>query len=186
MTSTTMTSNLVNRWPTALGLLGAAGCITAILMGAKESEFGSAAAIMAGMYLFAYALNKPVTVWLAFPVMSAATTVVTFLGYDSAVWIPALLVVLWVWALVAGRAADGRLFTVQTVGMIAFGAITLATAFAEPTLGGVLAGLGFFAHGLWDVAHFRADKVVNRPWSEFCAVVDIPVGLTLIAAALLG
>jgi hypothetical protein len=82
------------------------------------------------------------------------------------------------------RFTDVGTFSMQTAGMVGFGAITLLCAATQPRLAAVLAGVGFLLHGAWDAYHFRADKVVNRPWSEFCAVVDLAVGTALIVAAL--
>ena len=49
---------------------------------------------------------------------------------------------------------------------------------------GVIAGVGFFTHGLWDAYHFAKNKVVNRPWSEMCVVVDLILGPVLVVVAL--
>lgn len=84
-----------------------------------------------------------------------------------------------------GPARDGRWFAVETAGLFFLGAITVAALTVDPRLGGVLAGVGWFAHGLWDAYHWVNDRVVNRPWSEMCAVLDIPIGLLLIVVSLL-
>jgi hypothetical protein len=94
-----------------------------------------------------------------------------------------LLVPLWGWAVARRRFSDAATFTVQTAGAAVFGVLTLLCAAAEPRLGAVLAGVGFLAHGVWDAYHFTADKVVNRPWSEFCGVIDLATGTALIIAA---
>lgn len=95
-----------------------------------------------------------------------------------------VLVLLWVWAIARGRARDTGWFTLQTVGMVGFGAVTVLAVLADPMLGGVLAGVGWLVHGFWDGYHFLRNRVVNRPWAEMCAVIDIPVGTALIAASL--
>lgn len=180
-----MTSTLAARWPSALGVAGATGFIAIIIVFGAESMFAALVAAMAAMYMVAYAVGRPVAVWLAFPALSIVVGVMTALKINLAVGMTVVLIGLWLWTLIAGRASDGRLFTVQTLGMVAFGAITLATVAVDQRVGGALAGIGFLAHGIWDIAHFRANKVVNRPWSEFCAVVDVPVGLALIISALI-
>ncbi|HEY8474342.1 MAG TPA: hypothetical protein VIL37_17140 [Natronosporangium sp.] len=67
--------------------------------------------------------------------------------------------------------------------MVGFGGLTLIVAAIEPRWGLLLAGLGILVHAGWDVYHFRVNKVVNRPWSEFCAVVDVVVGAGLVVLA---
>jgi hypothetical protein len=69
--------------------------------------------------------------------------------------------------------------------MVLFGLITLVCAVVAPRFGLVLVGVGFLAHGVWDVYHFRINKVVNRPYAEYCGVVDVIVGPALIVAAFL-
>ncbi|MGH2712995.1 MAG: hypothetical protein ACRDM7_03740 [Thermoleophilaceae bacterium] len=39
---------------------------------------------------------------------------------------------------------------------------------------------GWFGHGLWDAAHFRADAVVARSFAEWCAVFDLLRGLAIL------
>ena len=48
----------------------------------------------------------------------------------------------------------------------------------------MIAGVGFFSHGLWDAYHFTRNEVVNRPWSETCVVVDLILGPVLVVVAL--
>jgi hypothetical protein len=181
---------LVDRWPTALALVVIAGAIMAIALVDREAElFGPAIATMAGIYLVAYAIGRPRTAWLAFVALSAVVSLFHFLqrsggwDVDPAVGMTVVLVVLWLWAVARRRYTDADTFSVQTAGMLGFGAITLACAAVEPRLGVALAGAGILAHGGWDAYHFKVDKIVNRPWSEFCCVVDVGVGAALIIAA---
>lgn len=181
---------LVERWPTALALVVIAGAVTAISFVDREANlFGPAIATMAGIYLVAYAIGWPWTAWLAFFGLSAVVSLfhalqrVGMWDVDPAVAMTVLLVPLWLSAVGKRRYTDAGTFSVQTAGMVAFGAITLVCAAVEPRLGAALAGVGILAHGAWDAYHFKADKVVNRAWSEFCCVVDVGVGGALIIAA---
>src|SRR5918998_3567 len=121
-------------------------------------------------------------------VQAAAAVAVIALGIDARVGVPVgmtvVLGLLWIWAIWRGRDRDGRWFTVETAGMAVFGALTVLAVLVDPKVGGVVAGIGWVAHGIWDVYHFVENKVVNRPWSEMCAVVDIPVGVALVMATL--
>lgn len=183
-------AKVVDRWPTALALVFIAGAIAVIALLDREAElFGPSVATMAGIYLVAYAAGRPWTAWLAFVALSAVVSVLHALeplqipGVDPVFGMTALLVALWLWAVGRRRYTDRATFLVQTAGTVAFGAITLLCAAAQPRLGIALAGVGFLAHGVWDAYHFKIDKVVNRSWSELCAVVDFAVGLALLVAA---
>jgi hypothetical protein len=182
----------IDRWPSALALLCSAGAIAVIaLVDDEERLFGPSIATMAGIYLLAYAVGRPWTAWLGFVVLSVVVSVLQTLwrldvpAVHPGVGMTVVLVLLWFWTLARRRYTDRGTFTVQTAGMVGFGVVTLLCAAAQPRLGVLLAGVGFLAHGVWDAYHFRADKVVNRPWSEFCAVVDLAVGTALVVAAAL-
>ncbi len=183
-------ARLTERWPTALALVVIAGAIVVLVVVGRAAElFGPAVATMAGIYLVAYAIGRPWTAWVAFLVLSTVVSALHVLagllddGIDPGVGMTVLLVVLWLWTVARHRYSDSPTFSIQTVGMVVFGAITLVCVAVEPRLGAAVAGLGFLAHGAWDAYHFRLNKVVNRPWSEFCAVVDLGVGVALLVAA---
>ncbi|MGH3737359.1 MAG: hypothetical protein ACRDT6_17355 [Micromonosporaceae bacterium] len=60
----------------------------------------------------------------------------------------------------------------------------VAASLVEPRWAVLLAGVGWLCHGVWDAYHFVQNKIVNRPWSEFCTVVDVVVDPALIVVAL--
>ncbi|MER7470759.1 hypothetical protein [Micromonospora sp. NPDC000018] len=186
-------ARLTDRWPTALAIIFGSGAITVIaLVGREAALFGPAVATMAGIYLMAYAVGRPWTAWPAFLVLSAVVSVLhvvwqsRLLPLDPATGMAFVLVPLWLWAVARRRFTDVATFSIQTGGAVGFGGLTLLCAAAQPQLGAVLAGIGFLTHGVWDAYHFRVGKVVSRPWSEFCAVVDLVVGTALIVAAAAG
>jgi hypothetical protein len=183
-------ARLADRWPTALALVFVAGAVTVIAFLDREAElFGPAVATMAGIYLVTYAVGRPWTAWPAFVGLSAVVSALhvlrrlSVLEVDPGIGMTMVLVPLWLWAVARRRFTEVGTFSVQTAGMVGFGATALLCAAAQPRLGAVLAGVGFLAHGAWDAYHFAANKVVNRPWSEFCGVVDLAVGAALIIAA---
>lgn len=182
---------VTGRWPTGLAIVTGTGAVTvAALVDDAQRLFGPSIATMAGIYLMAYALGRPRSAWLAFVVLSAVVSVLQVLrlrevpGVDPAIGMTVLLVPLWLWALARRRWADGSAtFFVQTAGMVGFGALTLLCAAVNPKLGVSLAGVGFLAHAGWDAYHFAVDRVVDRPWSEFCCGIDLAVGAALLVVA---
>jgi len=79
-----------------------------------------------------------------------------------------------------------RVLAVQVAAFAGYAVLAAAAALAAPRLALVLVGAGWLAHAAWDVWHHRRDAVVPRPYAEWCAVVDIVIGVSLIALALAG
>jgi hypothetical protein len=177
---------LDERWPTVVGLLVAAAVCVAVIFGVDTDEdFTPGIATMMGIYLAAYAIGTPASAWRAFVVLALIAAVVGEFGVDAGVAMTAVLGLLWLWVLARGRAGDTPWFTVQTLGMVFFGGVTIAAVVADARLAGVLAGIGWLTHGVWDAYHFATDRVVVRSWSAMCAAVDIPVGTVLIVVSLI-
>jgi hypothetical protein len=124
--------------------------------------------------------------WLAFVGLVAVAALPGPLSLDAAVVMTAVLGSLWLWVLARGRARDQAWLAIETLGLVFFGAMTIAAVVADARLAGILAGVGWLTHGLWDASHFANDRVVVRSWSEMCAVVDVPVGTALIAISVVG
>jgi hypothetical protein len=186
MTARTTRLSLNGRWPTAVGLLIAAAVYVAVIVGDPDvgDDFAPGVATMMGIYLLAFAIGRPASAWLAFAVLGVAAAVVGEFGVDAAVVMTAVLAALWLAVLARGRRRDTPSFTIQTLGMAFFGALTIAAVVADTRLAGILAGVGWLTHGVWDAYHFVTNRVVSRSWSELCAVVDVPVGILLIAVSI--
>jgi hypothetical protein len=180
--------SLTQRWPTALALVSAVAAI--VLLDHTVEQFGPLVVTMAGIYLMTYALGPPLTVWPSFVALSIVFGVsralddLDALPVDPAVVMTAVVVLLWLWTVLRRRFTDGSTFTLQTAGLVGFGAVTLVCAAIAPRWGLALAGVGWLAHGIWDAYHFATNKVVHRTYAEFCGVIDVVVGPALIVAAL--
>jgi hypothetical protein len=175
--------SLVERWPTALAVVLAAASLV-VIIGDEFTDLAAGIAAMACIYMTAYVVGRKFAAWPAFPAVIALMVGLEIAGVDSVISMTVLLFVLWIAAIICGRAGDRRLFAVQTAGMIFFGGLTLlALPMGEQGVG-VVAGIGFFCHGLWDAYHFVKNQVVNRTWSETCVVVDLILGPALVVVAL--
>jgi hypothetical protein len=89
-------------------------------------------------------------------------------------------IIYWVWGAVRGQLWRPGWFTLETAGVLGFGAVMLAALSLEPPHDAHLLAAGWAGHTVWDLAHYRANRIVPRWWAESCAVADL-----LIAAALL-
>jgi hypothetical protein len=189
MRNTAAPRGLAARWPTALALVTIAGALGLIIGTDREAEFfGPAVATMAGIYLMAYAIGRPWTAWVAFAVLSVVAAVFHTL-YAADVWsvepgigMTVVLVVLWLWTIARRRFTEPT-FTLETAGMLFFGAVTVLVVATQSTTAIVVAGLGWLTHGAWDAYHFRQNTIVNRPWSEYCGLIDLAVGTSLLITA---
>jgi hypothetical protein len=88
--------------------------------------------------------------------------------------------VYWVWGALRRELWQPSWFALETAGVLGFGAVTLAALSVDEDLGRYLLAAGWVAHTVWDVVHYRANRIVPRWWAESCAVADL-----LIPAALL-
>ena len=71
----------------------------------------------------------------------------------------------------------------QTLGMVAFGAVGVAVLAVDAPLGEYLVAAGLVGHSLWDIAHYRANKVAVRSFTEWCAVYDLLIAGAIIVLA---
>jgi hypothetical protein len=136
MATVTTSSRLPERWPTALGLVLAA-VAAAVILGTDvdeiADEFAPGVATMMGIYLAAYALGAPLAAWLAFAVLVVVAALVgDLLDVNAGVAMTAILGLLWLWILARGRSSDRPWFTIQTLGMVFFGGLTIARLLPTP------------------------------------------------------
>jgi hypothetical protein len=182
------TARLVERWPTALALVITAA-VAAVILGIDDVDelggsFAPGAAAMMVLYVATFAIGRPAAVWLVLAVSMAATILLEVVGVEGAISWTVILGLSWLWVLTRGRGSDRPWFTIETMGLLYFGGLTVVAALTNGRVAGVLAGVGWLTHGFWDAYHFARDRVVHRTWSELCTVVDIPVGALLIVVSL--
>jgi hypothetical protein len=97
---------------------------------------------------------------------------------------PWLLLILPAGYLVIGsarkRLGDVRVLAVQVGGFLGYLALTLVALRVQEDAARYLVAAGWLSHSVWDLAHYRANKVVPRGYAEWCGVVDAVIGLTII------
>ena len=85
-----------------------------------------------------------------------------------------------------GKLQPGRTLLVQLAGLGAYVLLAVAAATASPRTSLILIGAGWLAHAGWDLWHHRRDAVVPRPYAEWCSVVDVVVGVSVLVVAVTG
>lgn len=178
-------STLLDRWPTALALVQVALALF-VIVGDGETDLASGVAAMACIYMAAYVVGNPVAAWPAYPAVIVVLVGAGVAGLDARIVMTVLLFALWLVAVVRGRSREGRWFAIETAGLVVFGGLTLLALPFDERAAGVIAGIGFLSHGLWDAYHFAKNKIVNRPWSEMCVVMDLIIGPAIVVVALTG
>jgi hypothetical protein len=76
-----------------------------------------------------------------------------------------------------------RVLTAQLAALAGYLVLLGAAMLAEPVRGQYLLGAGWIVHAGWDAWHHRHDLVVPRAFAEWCAVVDLIIGISVILAA---
>ncbi|MEU1184727.1 hypothetical protein ABZ464_45380 [Streptomyces sp. NPDC005820] len=177
-------SVLLRRWPTWAGI----GATALLALDLEEGvDLAPALAASALIYLGAAALRRPSAVWplfLAATVAIAATGVLGGGDLDPTWVLLALAVPLLFCALRPGALDAPGGLPLQIAAMLAFGgAAALAVGVGGDTAAYLVAG-GLLGHALWDARHHRIDRVVTRPYAEFCLVLDVLVAVLIVAVTL--
>ena len=175
---------LKHRWPTALGVVVAA--MTAYDLELDAGSVSSLAALvvlMALVYVGAAALDRRRASWVVFLAGFAVMVVFQDL-FDSGVEPSEVLLVAALVFVVVG-AVRGQLcspggLTLQAAGTLGFGVVALVALYVDPDLAGYLVAAALLGHAAWDAVHFRLDRVVARSYAEFCAILDLLVGATIL------
>lgn len=108
---------------------------------------------------------------------------------DPPTWMPIGLALAYlIFGAVRGQLHRPGVLRTELAGLVLFtGAVVLAVL-VDPGVGQYVAGAAWIGHAAWDVAHHRdlshhhAVGVVPRGWAEFCIVLDLLIGASLIAA----
>lgn len=78
---------------------------------------------------------------------------------------------------------DPRVLAFEIGGVLVFGALALGALLVDRQLAHYLLAAAWFGHGVWDLAHHWADKVVPRWYAELCGLIDIGIAVGLLLAA---
>jgi hypothetical protein len=174
---------LKHRWPTALGVAVAALTAFDLEVDAEFVSFLSAlTVVMALVYLGAAALDRRRIAWGVFLVGLAVFVVLR--SFNSGI-APSLVLLAAAPGFLALGVARGQVrrpggLPLQAAGVLIFGAIALVALYTDPYLGAYLVAFALLGHGVWDVVHFRLNRVVARSYAEFCAVVDLLLGVAIL------
>ena len=170
-----------NWWPTVLGLAVAA---VQLSTGPDTDTVASVTGVAVLCYLAAAALRRRWAAWAGCFVFPTTVAVCQVVGVTWWVVLGVMALALVVVGLLVR--ASRRELTAQGAALIVYGGAAVAALFLEPRLGIALAGVGLVLHAGWDIVHYRRNAVVHRSLTEFCVMLDVPVGIGAIVLAIVG
>ncbi|ACQ78850.1 conserved hypothetical protein [Beutenbergia cavernae DSM 12333] len=169
---------LLARWPTLVGLAVLAWSAA----GGPDAHVTAMIIILAAMcYLAAAALGSRRSGWVVAGAATVAVVIAMATALDAIVVLLVAAAAFAVYGLLRGRRIDRRELGIQAAGFVVFAAIALTAMSVGPVAAAYLAAAAAIGHGVWDIVHYRRDKVVTRSLTEFCAVLDLGLGVLLLA-----
>ncbi|HWM05238.1 MAG TPA: hypothetical protein VNP92_23105 [Actinophytocola sp.] len=175
---------LAKRWPTALALLVSAPSFAGPQTPEGVHALAEAMLLLPLWYVLIAALARRSWTWF---VLVGVIGLFVLLGMqdrvEPTVVLMAIGLVAVLWGAVRGRLVQPS-FLLQVAGLVAFAALAVAGLLLVPDVGRYVVAAGWFAHGLWDLAHLRADSGVARSGAEWCAVVDVLIAVQLVVLPL--
>jgi hypothetical protein len=171
---------LAHRWPTSLGL-GLAALQLADM--ADGTEFAFILLFAAIGYLGIAVINRPRATWGVLVLMLAAVAALRVLGVNEWTTSIAAAVAFGTVGLIGGQLRRPGLYSLQVVAVLVFGTLAVVAVAVSPQVGSYLVAVGLIAHAGWDAVHWWADKVVARSLAEWCAVLDLTLGVGILVLA---
>jgi hypothetical protein len=130
----------------------------------------------------------PALAGLALGVVSLLTVEPWRPSDPTTIILPGLAIAYLIFGAARGKLRQPGIVRLQVVGLVIFGGLALLALLVNPSAGHYIAGAAWIAHAAWDVAHHRdlshnqAVGVVPRGYAEFCIVVDLLIGASLLVA----
>jgi hypothetical protein len=181
MTSPAMSDSVRRRWPALAGIAFAALVGIGMAGGVDQAPVLAAAAMV---YIGSAALQKPGAAWPLFLASVVVITAAKFLGVDATLIVLGCGVALGLYGLLRGVVRPGYGLPLQTVALLAFGAVAAIALFVDTDLGAYLVAAGLLAHSAWDLHHYRTNRVVARSLAEFCLLLDATIAVLIVVATI--
>jgi hypothetical protein len=175
---------LARRWPTALALLVSAPSFVGPQTPDGVHALAEAMLLLPLWYVVIAAVARRSWTWFVLVGVIGLFVLLRLQDLlEPAAVLMAVALAAVLWGAVHGRLVQPS-FLLQVAGLVAFAALAVAGSVLAPDVGRYLVAAGWFAHGLWDVAHLRADSGVARSGAEWCAVVDVLIAVQLVVLPL--
>ncbi|MFB9208037.1 hypothetical protein ACFFV7_43130 [Nonomuraea spiralis] len=168
---------VARRWPTWLGL----AFMGFTVLDLKDGRDAALVVFLAALiYLATAVTGRPGVVWPMFGASVVAVLVLRLLDLDPWPGLVGGAVCVAAVGLGGGLLHTPWLGAVQVPAMLVFGAASVAALSLSPALGGCLVAAALIGHATLDVIVWRRNKVVARSLAEFCAALDLPLGVAVL------
>lgn len=182
---------IVRRWPAALGL---AFGVFLHLTDDLRSIWGVLLPLMIAFtgYAVIAALQRPRWSWPVIAVLVVGIFAARAVGFSQIAELAGMVMLVLIVCIagsVRGTWAQPNLYRWQPLGAIvfvavAFAAVALVSLAFAPELGLIVVAAGLIGHGVWDVVHWRRHEVVAPSLAEWCAVLDLTLGVGILLRVL--
>lgn len=172
---------VLRRWPSWLAVAMTAASLLGSFTPEGVPPLAQVLLILPLLYLVVAKLRRPQASWLVLAILIVPFLALRALNIVSptAVYAGVAVIVL-VWGALDGRLRRPDAFRIQALGMIGFGVLSMVGLIVDPELARYVVAAGFLAHGIWDFAHLKLDKVISRSYAEWCGVIDILIAARLV------
>ncbi|MEU1721284.1 hypothetical protein [Nonomuraea sp. NPDC005692] len=168
---------VARRWPTWLGL----AFMVFNVLGLEDGRDAALVVFLAALiYLATAVTGRPGVVWPLFGASVVAVTVLRLLGLEPWPGLVGGAVCVAVVGLAGGLSRRPTLDAAQVPAMLVFGTVSVAALTLSPAVGGYLVAAALIGHAALDVVLWRRNKVVARSMAEFCAALDLPLGVAIV------
>lgn len=86
---------------------------------------------------------------------------------------------------IRGHLRGVRTILIQAAALLFFSIIALVSLYVDRETGLILLAAGYIGHAVWDLVHFRSNKIVWRWYAEWCTVLDFFIAAFLLAPILM-
>jgi len=175
----TVLAHLAHRWPTVVGLLAA---VAMFLTSTDRIAIALVVAIASTCYVAAAVFALPWMAWAWIPLSFVVVVLGHLVGLEPMAATATAAAVLVAVGLLRGTRPA---VTLETAGLLLYGAVAVGALLLAPPVGLVVVALTLVAHGIWDVWHLRRHRdLVSPSLAEACIALDVPLGLAVLVAAL--
>jgi hypothetical protein len=172
---------IAHRWPSLLGLALAVFTLLDVDDGRGLAFVVFLAALI---YLGTALLGKPRSVWTLFVLSTAASVTLERLGIGAWPGLIGAALCLIVLGLAGGLLRRPLLSAAQVPFMVVFGGAALLGLTLSPVAGSLVVAAALIGHAVQDALVRRDRRVVATSMAEFCMVLDLVLGVSIVVLTL--